>query len=128
MVVELLGLHTWTLDDVYKQVQQRGCRHAKTVPGSSVWFLSEVCIRTSRRLRSRRCATTGGAGKIVAVAGSVVRILKLLSKMCLTREVKGWYISTRGILPSFSRTCFSSASWRVMEDTLSSAFCSKSKG
>ena len=128
MVVELLGLYTWTLDDVYKQVQQRGCRHAKTVPGSSVWFLSEVCTRTSRRLRLRRCATTGGAGKIVAVAGSVVRILKLLSKMCLTREVKGWYISTRGILPSFSRTCFLSASWRVMEDTLSCAFCSKSEG
>ena len=77
MVVALLGPHTWTLDDVYRQVRQWGCRHAK-VPGSSVWDLSEVCIRTSRRLRSRRCATTGGAGKIVTVTGSVVRMLKLL--------------------------------------------------
>ena len=74
MVVELLGPQTWsTLDIVYRQVRQQGCRHAK-VPGSSVWDPSEVCTRTSRRLRSRRCATTGGSGKIVAVAGSVVRM------------------------------------------------------
>ena len=64
MVVELLGPQTWTLDDVYRQVRQRGCRHAK-VPGISVWDLSEVCTRTSRRLRWRRCVITGGAGKIV---------------------------------------------------------------
>ena len=127
MVVELLGPHTWTLDVVQRQVRQRGCRHAN-VPGTFVWDLSEVCTRMSRRLRSRRCATTGGAGKIVAVTGSLVRILKLLSKMCLTRELKGWYVRTRGILSSFSRTCFSSASWRVTEDTLSRAFCSKSEG
>ena len=127
MVVALLGPHTWTLDDVCRQVRQRGCRLAK-VPSSSIWDLSEVCTRTSRRLRSRRCATTGGAGKIVVVTGSVVRMLKLLSKMCLTREVKGWYVSTRGILPSFLRTRFSSASWQVTEDTLSRAFCSKSEG
>ena len=126
MVVALLGPHTWTLDNVYRQVRQRGCRHPK-VPGSSVWDLLAVCTRTSRRLRSRRCATTGGAGKIVAVTGSVVRMLKLLSKMCLTREIKGWYVSTRGIPHSFSRTRFSSASWRVTEDTLSRAFCSKSE-
>jgi len=67
---------------------------------------------------------TGGAGKIVAVAGSVVRMLKLLSIMCLTREVKGWYVSTRAILPSFSRTRFAMASWRVTEDTLSREVCS----
>ena len=66
MVVELLGPHTWTLDVVLRQVRLRGCRHAK-VPGTSVWDLSEVCTRMSHRLRSRRCATTGGAGKIVAV-------------------------------------------------------------
>ena len=109
MVVELLGPHTWTLDNVCRQVRQLGCHRSK-VPGSSVWDLSEVCTKTSHRLRSQQCATTGGAGKIVAVAGSVVRMLKLLSKMCLTREVKGWYVSTRRILPSFSRTRFSSAS------------------
>ena len=89
MVVEFLGPRTWTLDVVYRQVRQRGCRHAK-VPGTSVWDLSEVCTRMSLGLRSRRCATTGGAGKIAAVAGSLVRMLKLLSKMCLIRELKGW--------------------------------------
>ena len=127
MVVELLGPQTRTLDDVYRQVWQRGCRHAK-VPGISVWDLSGLCTRASRRLGSRRCAITGGARKIVAVGGSVVRMLKLLSKMCLTREVKGWYVSTRGILSSFSRTRFTRASWRVTDDTLYRAVCSKSEG
>ena len=59
MVVELLGPQTWTLEDVYRQVRQRGCRHVK-VPAISVWDLSEVWTRTSRRLRSRWCAITGG--------------------------------------------------------------------
>ena len=35
MVVELLGPHTWTLDNVYRQVRQWGCQHGK-VPGSSL--------------------------------------------------------------------------------------------
>ena len=57
-----------------------------------------MCTRTSPRLRSRRCATAGGTGKIAVVRGSLVRMSKLLSKMCLTCELKGWYVRTRAIL------------------------------
>ena len=40
------GPRTWTLDVVYRQVRQWGCRHVK-VPDTSVWDLSEVCTRIS---------------------------------------------------------------------------------
>ena len=128
MVVELLGPHTWTLDVVYRQVRQRGCRHTKVL-GTSVWDLSEVCTWISRRPRSRRCATTGGAGKIAAVAGSLVRMLNLLSKMYLMRKFKEWYVRTRGILSlRSSSTRFTSAFWRVAEHSFSRTCWSKSVG
>ena len=88
MVVEHFGPRTCTSDVVYWQVRQRGCSHAN-VPGSSVTQWSEVCTRRSLRLQWRRYATIGGAGNIAAVVGLLIRMLKLLSKMCLMRELRG---------------------------------------
>ena len=73
---------------MYRQARAPAGMLTSEIPDTCLGTVRWMCTRISFRLQSRPCAATGGTGKIAAVAGSL-RILKLLSKMCLMHELEG---------------------------------------